>query len=65
MKAWEALQILESLSPDTEVTLTIGRNRQTVKLPRLPKFNDYPYPTPQWVIDYETKRIGYDTITCH
>lgn len=64
MKAWEARQILEGLDPQQEVTLTIGRKRQTVKPPQ---FHDYVcnYPLfqkPQWISDYETKQ---GTIKCH
>lgn len=54
MKAWEALQILESLPADTEVTLTIGRKGGTPPS-SLPKWAQVPYPrSNEWVIDKTT-----------
>lgn len=52
MKAWEAQQIIDSLDPQTEVTLTIGR-KQATSPGSLPKWAQMPnsYANPQWVID--------------
>lgn len=64
MKAWEALEILESLPADTEVTLTIGQPKSKGNTP-LPKHNEYRWYTtsPQWVIS-EKHEYDKNRTTC-
>ena len=57
MKVWEALEILEGLDPNAEVTITIRVPRESKKEPR-PYTQPYPY-TPQWV-----PGTTYPYITC-
>ena len=61
MKAWEALQILESLPEDTEVTLTLVRKGGTPPS-SLPKWAQVPTPQPTWVIN-KAPRSPFE-ITC-
>lgn len=61
MKAWEALQILESLPADTEVTLTIGRKSGTPPGP-VPRWAQMPQP--MWVEKYNPWPKPYNEITC-
>lgn len=60
MKAWEALQILESLPADTEVTLTIGRKTNPGNPPVPTSIDVYGR---QWVIGKDSWPARHE-ITC-
>lgn len=65
MKAHEAISILEGVDPQSEVTLTIGRTRQTSKEPwpyrehvGTPMYRTYPAYVPDVT-------FAPNTVVCH
>lgn len=58
MKVWEAINILESLDPKSEVTLVIGKAKKA------PEFDKtYVIGKEQWV-NPPAYPVWYNTITC-
>lgn len=61
MKVWEAINILESLDPKSEVTLVL--NKVSIKSPNFNR--DYVIGKEQWVQPAPAYPSWYNTITCH
>lgn len=67
MKAWEARDLLDSIDPNQDVTLTIGRQRPKTQEPwpyqwhvGSPMYRQYP----RWVESDYYPPVPFNTITC-
>lgn len=65
MKVWEALELLQGMNGNAEVTVTMGKPKLGKQDDWMPTQPSFPYqPQPNWVIGKEHWPTNPNTITC-